>query len=336
MGQLEGMIQQQKISQGGPITVEERTIAGLGESVTAVQHREEPAFVSPQIVDSGGGFLGAIKGLLVILMMILILSGGGYYGYAFVIQPMRVKEVILVSQPVFEDLHRSGEKILSHLEKEPLDEADSLERYAAEGEELLITAKSNQEKLNEYVVGMKSGMAATYRARLINFSEKVREIIQLEEDNVAFSRAYAEMLLDYEGLTLQVNGISDFIVSDPDRYVASVNKLITDEEKLIEKMKGVQIGKDRDMVEMHKLLIGMLENEVEFLKGMKKGVELGNADMISMAEKAYSDNMQNNQGDLIQTGGRLNRRVSEIGDELNSLGDEVEEAYQEIADRYGL
>ncbi len=271
--------------------------------------------------------------LLVVLLILLI--GGGVTLYTlFFDSPAKIKEKVKVSHPVFLSYVRLVEKVADHLKEEADSDADSIERYGAKGEDLLKDVRDEKGNLTTEMSGMNSGKLKKYKDALQAYVTKSDELYKLEENNVTFSQAYVEPLRKYEKLTIDVQGASSYLYSDPDKYVSILNKAIADEKSVIRDLKKLSL--EGDMGLMHEAFIATMETEVTFLEDMVKAVEDRDSSTIATATQKYAQEQQKNTKELKRVSDKLDNLVEDLSDDLDGLRDKVEDEYNNLKDEYNI
>ncbi len=270
---------------------------------------------------------------LIIVLLVLLMIGGAVY-FLFLDTPGKVKEKVKVAHPVFLSYTRYVEKMAEHLEEEAESDSDSIERYGAKGEDILKDVRNEKEKLTTELNDMKSGKLQKYKDALQAYLSKSDEVYDLEEDNVAFSKAYVEPLRTYEKLSIDVSGASSYLYSDPDKYVDILRQAIEDEQSVIRDLQKLKL--DGDMGRMHEVFIETLQTEVTFLEEMVDAVENRDNSEIATSTQRYTQAQQNNGKELQRVSDKLDNVVEDINDELETLKDKAEDQYNELKEEYNI
>ncbi len=288
-----------------------------------------PQRVSPRFAGEAG-FTPII--IIVVLLLVLAAGVGVYFFTNNLNKPARIKEKTEVTQPIFKDYSRSVDKVVEHLQEEADGDPESLERYNSKGQGLIKSAEENLKSLKPLVEKIDIAEQSKYKKSLENYITKAEEITQIDKDQIALYEGYINPLKDYEQLTVDISGVSNYLYSDPARYVKEVNAGIVKEDKIIKQLEAVEAR--GEWKAYHEEFLKTVKTEKTLLQAMVKAVEDRDSDAIAAALKEYTENSQNNSRDLKRVTDKTNDKIEDLANEVEVAAEEVEKEYDNLKSSY--
>lgn len=271
--------------------------------------------------------------ILIAAVLIGAVAFGGYYYATNLNKPARIKEKTQSSETIYNDYHRAIKKVADQLQEESDNsDTDSMERYLEKGNGLVKTAKENEKNLKPLVEKMNIGEMSALKKKLEEYLQKSAELIRLEEDDLTLLDEYIEPLRDYEDLTLALSGVSNYIYSDPARYIKEVTEAIAKEEKIIQEFESFSPGPDHQ--DINNAFIKNLKSEVALLEQASAAVRDRNDNGLTVAIKKYSEAQQENSKELNRLQDEFKEKVNNLVDEIDDLNEDIEKEYDNLKSQF--
>lgn len=273
---------------------------------------------------------------LLLLIMIAAVSAagvGGYFLFNNLNQPAKIKESSNIIHPLFQDLKRSIGDIAEHLDETPSgSDADSAERYSQKGKSLIQTGSDNLDRLKIQVNKLDISGTEEYKKKLTSYITLSEQLILYEKDNVKIGMDYISPLRDYEELSQDVSGVSNYLYSDPARYVKEVGAAIEKEDAIIKRLEA--LNEDGLFLDYHKSFIQILKTEKDLLSKSRTAVNNRDNTALNDAIKQYSQTSQEDKKKLSRIQDQTKETYKGTISELESLADKIEQQYNELKSQY--
>ena len=279
---------------------------------------------------------GSSRGWLKLLFFFLILASGGgaaFFLINFLSTPKRVKEKVLLIQPAYEEYVQSVDKIAEDLKEEVEGDSESIRRAVEKGKGLLKEAESKKRALSSLLDSSNPKQLDFYLAKIRQYITKSEELIKLERESVRMGDAWIDPVKRYEDLTVRVSGISNYLYTDPNRYLEELDKIIQEEKEIIKVLKSFT-SPNSNVNRMNQALVKSIEDEVRFLEEMRQAVEERSVAKISAAQQRYASNTQTSSKEIRRLLDVIKEEVNSIEEELKRLDSQVRDEYQGLRTRY--
>lgn len=275
------------------------------------------------------------KGLtpIITLILILVAVAGSFLVFNSLNKPAQIKERSNIIQPLFQDLKHSVEAVGDHLKDTPTGtDVDSSERYTKKGKGLNQTAGDNLDKIKSQIEKLNFSETSEYKKKLDEYIKKSAELIQYEKDDIKLGEDYLDPERDYEDLTKSISGVSNYMYSDPARYVKEVGAAVEKEDQIIKDFK--KLNEDGLHKKTHEAFIKKLEAERELLDGAKAAVESRDNSALTKAIKKYSTDSQDIAKEANRYSDESKEKYNNVISDLKSLADKIENDYNQLKDKF--
>lgn len=275
------------------------------------------------------------KGLtpIVTLVLIGVAIAGSFLLFNTLNKPAQIKEKSNIIQPLFLDLKRSVEDVGEHIKDTPSGaDADSGERYTNKGKGLVKTASENLDKLKNQKDKLNFSETSDYKKKLDEYITKSEQLIQYEKDDIKLGEDYIDPKRDYEDLTKSISGVSNYMYSDPARYVKEVTAAIEKEDGIIKDFE--KLNEDGLFKKYHESFIKSLKAERDLLEQAKDAVVNRDNDALTVAVKKYSQDAQDLAKDMSRYQDESKEKYESIIRDLETLADKIEGDFNQLKDKF--
>lgn len=288
--------------------------------------------VQPQtaVVKPGNSYKKMI--MFAILGVLALIVGAMSYYILFFESPAKIGSSAEEVNGEFIKYSRTVKRLSQHLEEEPGSSADELERYAAEGEDLMREARDVRTDLDKTLRDTKVSKLKNYLLNINDYTKKADELSKFEEENIKMGKALVKPLKMYEDLTIELSGASNYMISDPKRYTQSVTSGVTKLKEIIRLFQQVEAGEPFD--EYYSYTVSGLNIEVKYLESLVKAVEDRDADALAASSQVYAQEMQKNGSDGSRASDKVDREIKELGRKLEELKEDVAAEYSNLKSEY--
>lgn len=269
---------------------------------------------------------------LFLLIVIALAAGVTFFLTQIVGKPARIKEKLEVAQPLFRDLDKSVKKVIDHLKEVPDSDADSTERYLQKGNSALKSAEDNVDTFKPIAGKLTFTELKAYKAQVDKYLSKTDESLKLEKDEMALLAGYISPLKDYEKMTVDLSGVSNYLYSDPARYVKEVGKAIDRESEIYSTLSALK--PEGHTQKNHEAFLKVIKNEMDFLKQIKTAVENRNSSSVTAALKNYSENQQSSSREMNRLKDELNETIKDLSNDIDSLSEDIEREYSDLKSKF--
>lgn len=264
---------------------------------------------------------------------VALLGVGGFFLFNAINTPAKVKENVSIAQPIFVQYKQSVDKIVEHLKEDGNGDSDSLERSAKKSEDLVKQAETEQANLTQVMKAITVSELQGYKKLLEDYVTVSVKIISYERENGQLADAYVKPIKDYEELTVKLSGASNYVYSDPDKYMMILASGITDEEDILTKFKKIEL---KYFQKYNDQFVKNISDEVDFLKNVKAAVESRKTADIAVASQKYSANTQQNSKALNRIVEQLNDDVKSLAETATSNADQINSEYNRLRTKFNF
>lgn len=232
---------------------------------------------------------GPKKGLVagVTVGVVALLSAITYFAFTTIVSPAKIKEQVVLTQEVLTNYNRSLTDIMSSLVEDDPETSAGMERSLEKSTSLLNEVEKHQKSMDDLLVKITASQLEKYRTSLEEYIKLANEIIFVQKDYVAISEGYIKPFKAYEELNLAVAGVSNYMYSDPTKYVSELDKFITEHEKIYQDLKKIE--PKGWFVEGHEAMLKSIDINTKLLKEMKEAVGKRSQQDIIAATKKFED-----------------------------------------------
>lgn len=271
--------------------------------------------------------------VIIIALAILLVGGVGYLAANFLNTPIKVKEKVNTVYPVFKDLDKKLGELVDEMNKETDDsDSDSLERSTKKTEGIVKDAEEKVKSLEELRNTLNIGPLKVFNVALDEYIIQAKELIALGKENVKLGQVWVEPMKDYEKLTIELSGVSNYLYSDPDKYITKLNEGIAEEKEIMKTVQNLEFQKE--VKDLNEAMAKNLSIEIVFLEDMVKAVEERDNNKIALAQKVYAEDLQNNLKEVNRLTEKLEDLTKELTDKLNESFDKAETEYNVLKAKY--
>lgn len=270
---------------------------------------------------------------VVTLALIGVAIIGSFFVFNTLNKPAQIKEKSNIVQPLFLDLKRSIEDVGEHIKDTPSGtDADSGERYTKKGKGFVKIASDNLDKLKVQAEKLNFSETDDYKKQLNEYITKSEELIQYEKDDIKLGEDYVDPQRDYEELTKSISGVSNYMYSDPARYVKEVTVAIDKEDGIIKDFE--KLNEDGLFKKYHEAFIKSLKAEKALLEQAKDAVTNRDDAALTAAIKKYSQDTQDLSKDMSRYQDEAKEKYESVIKDLKTLADKIEEDFNQLKDKF--
>lgn len=204
---------------------------------------------------------------------------------------------------------------------------DDMLRY---GNKLKDTSKEAKEALNnlkDYIDNTEaSGSVTDYVEKKRDYINKSEELIAFIDQESIYYISAAAPVKKYEDFSIQYATVSNELFSNPDSYIANSKELLTTIDEIITAFQSIEVTDDK-YIQLRDEQAKIIELDKIYLEEAIKATEERNQDALIAADEAYNTNLQS-QNEAYK------EASTAITDELKTLGDALDDYYEQIVDEY--
>lgn len=268
------------------------------------------------------------------LFVVLLLAVGAYFLVSKINTPLKVKEKVELVEPTFDSFSRNVSNIIEHIDREPKVDADSIERYALEGENLLQDARKDKELLDTALGSVNLAELSVYKGHIEGYMQKADEVITLEDENVKLGRAVASYIKEYQQQAAQIQSASAFVYSDPDKFIQTMNTLTVEMEKFVGELQKVELKSE--MKDPFADFVKLQNIELQYLKEMKTAIDNRSQPQVVTATNKYAAEKKNAEEDYNRSSDALDKKLRDLTDDLEKLAQNVTTEHQSLRNKYSF
>ena len=265
----------------------------------------------------------------------ILLGVGAYFVVQLINTPALIKEKVLTTYPVFEAYKKTLGKVTDYMKSDSSgSDSDSIQRNIEKGNSLIKLVSLNSENLTSLVVKMDSPQLTEYKKGLNDYTDKAKHLSSLIEEEVKMGGDYIDSIKKYEKLATNITGVSTYMLSEPQRYVTEVNKIIEDENSIVKNLEKFSYKNNHQ--KLHEAFLKNYKNEVEFLKNMIAAVENRKDNELITAQKQLVENQQENSKEFNRINDNMHNEVDNINNDLDSIESKIIQEYNRLKAKYNF
>jgi hypothetical protein len=271
---------------------------------------------------------------VVLFLAIAAIAGGGFLAANFINTPKKVKEKAELVQSAYLSYEQVVDKVIEDMKDESgASDSESVRRSVEKSRGLLKEVREKRSSLGNLVNTPAPKQMEPYINKINEYITKSDQVIKLEQENVKLGDVWVDILKKYEEINVSLAGVSNYLYSDPAKYVEGLGKAIKDEKEMIDSLKSVK-SVDPTVDKLNRALLATFETEEKFLEEMKQAVEKRSVFQITAAQKKYASDSQTASKELNRATDAVKNKVDDLKDELGKINKEVENEYQGLRSRY--
>lgn len=287
--------------------------------------REEP--------HSNIGFI--LTAILIVIILGALIGGGAYFVNKTFNTPKQVKERVELIQPILEDYTKSVKDLGDYLKNDSNStDTDSMERDVQKGRNLLKTADDNLKTLSPLLEKLDIEEVQKYKSSINDYLPKAKAIVDISREAVDLSSSYIGPLREMETASLSSTGISNYMYSDPDKYVSLVDDLINKMSDITKKLEDIPAGSS--VKEYHNSTVRVYKEQVSLLKQVRDAVAKRSLSAITQAQNAYAESSKNLEKETNRISDQLNEKIDESTKETESLREKITSEYNRLRGTYNF
>ena len=268
------------------------------------------------------------------VLIVMVLGVAAFFLVTLLNTPLKVKEKVSLVSPVFISLNRNMTNISEHLEREPKDDADSIERYASEGENLLQDAKKDKEHLTNTLQTVNIKELQSYKKSIEEYLTSADELLVMEEENVKLGFAVSKYIKGFQKQAADITSASVYVYSDPDRFIKTMDTLTREMETFVGELKEVEIKSV--MKDAFGEFVTLQTVELQYLKDMKLAIDNRSQTQVATATQKYTSDKKQAEEDYNRASDVMDKEIRDAVDELEAFGDKVETEHQVLRSTYNF
>lgn len=270
-----------------------------------------------------------------VVLAVIIIAAGVYFGLNYLTIPTKIKEKAQITQPVFEDYSGVIDQMVADIDDSTGGgDSASAEREAQKVSGLLKNQTQYKDTLQNSLKGLDLKQMAAYKQSIENYLSKANEMVVVEEDNLKRINAFIDVFKSSEKLQLIIKEGSNYMLSDPDRYISMLDEAIKELQTTSGKLQKADVGNNDLNKKIIAVYIDMLTAEIKFFEGLKIAVQNRSSEEVSAAELAFTQTTQ----DLDKESNRLHDLEKEqtvtLKTDLQNLKSKEAEEYSQLRSRY--
>lgn len=160
------------------------------------------------------------------------------------------------------------------------------------------------------------------------------EIVAVQKDYVAIGEKYIAPFKAYEEFNVAIAGVSNYMYSDPGKYVSELEKYIGQHDDIYQQFKGMQPA--GWFVEGHDVLLKSIDATTGLLESMKDAVGKRSQQDIIAATQKFEEVMQTINTDSEKAEDTFDKKAKELSDRLEDAFNDVEDEYDNVKAQYKL
>lgn len=276
------------------------------------------------------------KGLALILSLstLFLLLIIGYFVNSLLLSPAKIREQVTLTQEVIIDYNKNLKNITTALVEDDPETSAGMERDLEKAKSLLNEAEKNQKKLDELKAKISSGKLDKYKKSLEEYTALANEAVAVQKDYVAIGESYIKPFKAYEELNVAAAGISNYMYTDPNKYVSELEKYIVDHEAIYLQLKAIQPS--GWFVETHQATLKSIDSSTKLLKDMKEAVGKRSQQDIITATKKFEEANQAISIEMEKAEDNFDKQVKDMTSKIEDIFNDIESEYMTIKVKYKL
>lgn len=279
------------------------------------------------------------SGIAVFILLVLGLlllgagAGGGYILVNNMNKPERVKSTVQPTQTAFENYKNAISDIIEYFEDEDDtgSDSDSIERalqkskgYVATAETALVALKDSNAKL--------STDAKTYKEEVEKYITTAQPVYDKAKHENQVGTEMIPLIKEMEKMNTDLSGVANYMTSDPDKYITTVNEYIKKQEEVLTKFKAIKT--EGDTKEEIDAAIKLFEAANVFLKDVVKAVENRDNEALVAAQRNLSQKSEDLQKETNRLKDERKEKLKQTKRELESIEKKINDEFQSLKTEY--
>lgn len=301
------------------------------ESTTASTTSAQTA--PPQTADSAKpkNLLKTLLPFIGVGIVSVIAFALGYYFFIFE-SPAKIASNAEDINSSFVKYSRLVKRAYDHLEEESGSSADGLERYAAQGEDLMSELKSAKVDLDKTLEKSKTKKIDKYILALNDYLVTAEKMTKMEDENVKLSNGMIKPTRMYEELTIELSGASNYMFSDTKKYAELLVNGVTELKKIKQLFQLIEVGDPFD--EYNNYTVKTIDIELKYFEDLMSAVENRDSAALTSSSKVYAEDMQRNGSDASRVSDKIKNDIKELGQKLAEQKEDVNTEYNNLKSQY--
>lgn len=273
----------------------------------------------------------AIGGVIVVALIAIAVAV-----YSFVLKPTQIKEKLQVFHPVFEDYHSEIKKISDHLKEDDSSNSDTetIEREIEKAKNMITSAEKMDKVLSPQLAALNFSETETYKKKVSEYQTNAKRIVEYEKESVAVAEAMLDPLKKYEKASLELSGISNYMYSQPEKYLESIDAFIKTDKDVISQMSSYK--PKGQMAKVYELIIEKMQIELDYITQMREAVDNRSSKDMTDASKTYSQKKQEVTRELNRADDKYNESMKDVISDSENLYNNVKDIYSGLRGKYGF
>ncbi len=255
----------------------------------------------------------------------------GYYLFVFE-SPVKVASSAEDINSSFVKYSRLVKRAYDHLEEESGSSADGLERYAAQGEDLMSELRGARVEMDKTLDKSKSKKLDKYLLALNDYLSTADKLSRMEEENVKISNGMIKPTRMYEELTIELSGASNYMFSDTKKYAEILVGGVAELKKIKGLFQLIEVGDPFD--EYNNYTVKTIDIELKYFEDLMSAVENRDSAALTNASKVYAEEMQRNGSDAARVSDKIKNDIKELGQKLEEQKEDVNAEYNNLKSQY--
>lgn len=270
--------------------------------------------------------VGGAAGLVLVVI-------AAYLGINLINTPTRVKEQVIPANQYFSDHKKIVDKIGKHLlDESGADDAEEIEREVQKAKDYLEEEAELKKNLDENIAELTARPLNEYKQELGAYLAQTQDLVVYEDDLVRLMDNYVGPMQEIEDLSVANSGVSNYLYSDPNKYVEEVEKYIDGQNKIIEKLEAVE-PPDRYQ-EIHQSFIKNLKVEIDFVSSLKDSVDERDQEAMVTAQQEYAKKAQEAEKEYDRISDDIDDKVEDLLDKIDDQAQNIENLYSNLKSKY--
>lgn len=270
------------------------------------------------------------------IIVVIIVAAGGYLLFNLITTPAQVKQQVSMTHTVFKDYRTSTNKLIDDFLDDSSDQSspEAMERAIQKSKDILRSAEKERETLLERVGELSVAAGSEYKSKVQEYLDGSAQLLTDQKTGVELFTKYVDPLKKYSEVSVQAAGISQYMYSDPAKYITELDKLVTEEQNILDTFKGITAS--APYREIHEGFILNLQAELALLQDMKSAVTKRDVNSVAKATQSYAQKIQDNSKAMEKAQDDVETTVENARDDLKDISDRVDELYSNLQRKYSF
>ena len=249
--------------------------------------------------------------------------------------PKKIKQQLSTTHPIFRQYQQTIHELTEHLQENDNNaDSSSMQRQGQKASRLATQADTTKATLTNLIRQIEVKQLDRYRTHLTKYLDQTQELINLEHENANIYQQYSQIFAQYEEIILVLKNATNYIDSNPDRYIAEMTNAIAREQQLVAQMKSIQsIPQTQEMIEYSPKI---LEAEIEFIQKMIIAVQNQDNNAITATKNEYNRKQAEMNKDINRIEDQFNEQIEQLKHQSQLLETQIQNVYNRLAIQYRL